>query len=720
MRRLWLYGLPMVCLIVAAAPPAPGPAVPAEPLRIVPAEPLRVTPVEPLRVAPAEPLRVAPVEPLPAVPVEPLRVRPVEPLQQAPAEPLRAALPEALQAAPAEPSRAALTEPSRSAPAEPRHPAVPPAPLPPPQERIRFEEIAAQAGARIAHHSRVFPFKNGDVLGLFPGGGAAVAVGDYDGDGYDDVFITDSGLGQPNHLLHNDGPDKQGRIRFTDVTAAAGVAGGNDARSAVTGALWFDYDNDGRIDLLVIRLGTPILYHNEGHGRFRDVTAASGLDRKPANTVAVIAFDYDNDGKLDLLFGNYQKAVDLFDLKDRHVLPNAIDHADNGGGVTLWRNLGNGTFADVTDKSGLGGITGWILAAGHADLDNDGWQDLYLAGDFGSDYLLLNNRDGTFRDVTAEAIGHDGKHGMNVDMADYDHDGWLDVYVTNITDDFMPEGNMLWHNNGLDARGRLTFTDVARETGTAVTLWGWAAKFADFDNDGWEDLVVANGMHTGGDSNYVPLLGQAISRPGFDFSDLDAWPDIGKMTWSGHQRKKLFRNAGHGTFQEIAAAAGVDNDLDGRGLGVADFDNDGLLDFVQTNRDQPSLLYHNRSAPAGNWLELKLAGVRSNRDAIGARVTLRAGGLYLIREVNGGNGFESQSSTRLHFGLGAASRIDSLEIRWPSGLVEKLTPEAVAVNRIYRVEEGRGVVGVIAGGSAPPASGTGRASTNSAAVPGGR
>jgi hypothetical protein len=573
-----------------------------------------------------------------------------------------------------------------------RPPALPPGPPIVAHERIRFEEIGAQAGARIPHHSRVFPFKNGDVLSLFPGGGAAVAVGDYDNDGYDDVFVTDSGLEQPNHLLHNNGPDQHGRISFSDVTAAAGVAGGNDARSVVTGALWFDYDNDGRVDLLVIRLGTPILYHNEGNGRFRDVTAASGLDRKPANTVAVIAFDYDNDGNLDLLFGNYQKAVDLFNMKDRHVLPNAIDHADNGGGVTLWRNLGNGTFADVTDKAGLGRITGWILAAGHADLDNDGWQDVYLAGDFGTDYLLLNNHNGTFRDVTAEAIGFDGKHGMNVDVADYDHDGWLDVYVTNITDDFMPEGNMLWHNNGLDARGRLTFTDVARETGTAVTLWGWAAKFADFDNDGWEDLMVANGMHTGGDVNYVPMLGKALSRPDFDFSDLDAWPDIGKTTWSGHQRKKLFRNAGNGTFQEVAALAGVDNELDGRGLGVADFDNDGLLDFFQTNRDQPSLLYHNRSAPAGNWIELKLAGTRSNRDAIGARVTLRAGGQRLIREVNCGNGFESQSSTRLHFGLGAATRIDELEIRWPSGLVETLAPEAVPVNRIYRVEEGKGAV----------------------------
>jgi hypothetical protein len=584
---------------------------------------------------------------------------------------------------------AALTAAVAAAQAAPAVPAAQ-------RERIRFEEISVQAGAHIPHHARVFAGKGGAVLSLFPGGGAAVAVADYDNDGYDDVFVTESGTNMPNHLLHNNGPDKDGRITFTDMTAVAGVAGGNDPHAEVTGALWFDYDNDGRIDLLVIRYGTPILYHNEGNGRFRDVTASSGLDRKPANTVAAIAFDYDNDGHLDLLFGNYQKAVDLFDLKDPHVLPNSIDHADNGGGVTLWRNQGNGTFVDVTEKAGLGKITGWILAVGHADLDNDGWQDLYLAGDFGTDYLLLNNHDGTFRDVTGSAIGYDGKHGMNVDVADYDHDGWLDIYVTNITDDFMQEGNMLWHSNGLDARGRLTFTDVASETGTSTTLWGWAAKFADFDNDGWEDLMVADGMHTAAGANYVPMLGKAMSQPGFDFSDLGAWPAMDEMSWSGHQKKKLFRNAGNGTFQEIGALAGVDNDLDGRGLGVADFDNDGLLDFFQTNREQPSLLYHNRTTGAGNWIELKLAGVKSNRDAIGARVTLRAGGpggYRLIREVNGGNGFESQSSTRLHFGLGAAARIDEIEIRWPSGLVEKLAPGAVPVNHIYRVEEGKGVVG---------------------------
>jgi hypothetical protein len=557
---------------------------------------------------------------------------------------------------------------------------------------IRFEEIGARAGARMLHHTRHFHGTKADVLEMFTSGGAAVAVGDYDNDGYDDLFVTDSDVGHTCHLLHNNGD-----LTFTEVTAQAGVGGGNDEHSIVSDALWFDYDNDGRLDLLVARFGTPILYHNEGNGRFRDVTAQSGLN-KFGNTIAVIAFDYDNDGYLDLLFGNYFKPADLFDLKDPHVLPNNLDQATNGGGVTLWHNQGNGTFVDVTAKAGLGKHTGWTLDVGHGDFNNDGWQDIYLADDYGTDRLFLNNRDGTFRDVTEEAIGVDTKKGMNVDVADYDRDGWLDIYVTNITDEYMQECNMLWHNNGVDASGKLTFTDLSRETGTCSTLWGWGAKFGDFDNDGWEDLFAADGLRSAGEKNYIPVLLEMIITPNIDFTDVNNWPSIGNMSWSGHQKKKLFRNLGGSAFKEMAAEAGVDNDLDGRGVAVADFDNDGRLDIYETNANQPSLLYHNVTPAAGHWLELKLVGTRSNRDAIGARVTVKAGGATLIREVNGGNGYSSQSSTRVHLGLGAVTRIDELEVRWPSGLREKVAPAALPIDHIYYLKEGSGVVTAAAAG----------------------
>jgi len=559
---------------------------------------------------------------------------------------------------------------------------------------IRFEEVGAAAGARLTHHTRVFPGKYAGVLGMFTSGGASVAVADYDNDGWEDLFVTDSGEGRPNHLLHNNGPGKSGRITFTDVAVQAGVAGGNDARSIVSDALWFDYDNDGWEDLLVVRFGTPILYHNERNGKFKDVTAASGLT-KFGNSLAAIAFDYDNDGRLDLLFGNYFRPVNLLELKDPHVLPNNLDQADNGGGVTLWHNegpnaRGDVTFVETTAKAGLAKHTGWTLDVGHADLDNDGWQDLYFADDYGTDRLFWNHRDGTFTDGTEKALGGlDTKKGMNVDFADYDRDGWLDIYVTNITDEYMKECNMLWHNNGPDAAGQVTFTDLSRETGTCATLWGWAAKFGDFDNDGWEDLFAVDGLRSAGPKNYIPVLLEMIIRPGVDFTDAASWPDIGDMSWSGFQKKKLFKNLGNQQFKEVSASAGVDNDLDGRGIGVGDFDNDGRLDLYQTNAGQPSLLYLNRTEGAGHWIELKLIGTKSNRDAIGARVTLEAGGAKLLREVNGGNGYSSQSSKRLHFGLGAAAKIGPVEIRWPSGRLERVE---VPVDRLTTIREGSGVV----------------------------
>jgi len=543
---------------------------------------------------------------------------------------------------------------------------------------VRFEDITARTGINISHHVRSYPGNNGDVLRMFTSGGAAVAVGDYDNDGYEDLFITDSEVGKPNHLFHNNGD-----LTFTDVALQAGVSGGNDPTAIVSDAIWFDYDNDGLLDLLVARFGTPILYHNEGRGRFRDVTAASGLN-KFANTIAVIAFDYDNDGNLDLLFGNYFRPVNLLDLKDPHVLPNNLDGATNGGGVSLYRNTGHGTFQDVTEKAGLGKLTGWTLDVGHGDFNNDGLQDIYLACDFGTDHIFLNNGDGTFREVTEKATGWDTKKGMNVDVADFNNAGWLSIYVTNIYDDYMKECAMLWQNMG-DG----TFADVSADVGVCDTGWGWAAKFGDFDNDGWQDLFVVNGLRSAGPDNYLPVLLPMLTTPGIDFSNVNNWPDIGDRSWSGYQHKRFFHNRGDATFQEMGASAGVNNDRDGRGIGVIDIDNDGRLDIVQTNANQSPIVYHNVSENVGNWVELKLIGTKSNRDGIGARVQLQAGGLTQIRELDGGNGYASESTRRIHFGIGSANKIDSLSIRWPSGLVEQLS---VPINVVVSVQEGSSIV----------------------------
>jgi len=271
---------------------------------------------------------------------------------------------------------------------------------------------------------------------------------------------------------------------------------------------------------------------------------------------------------------------------------------------------------------------------------------------------------------------------MNVDIADYDNDGWLDVYVTNITDEYMKECNMLWHNNGDGA-----FSDVSKETGTCDTGWGWAAKFADLDNDGWVDLFVVNGLRSAGPDSYVPLLLPLLTTPNLDLTDVNKWPGIGNRSWSGYQKKKLFHNRHDGTFADISAQAGVDNDLDGRGIAVADFDNDGRLDLVQANADQPLLLYRNITEKKTNWVEFKLIGVKSNRGAIGARVRIRASDLNQIREVDGGNGYAGQSTKRIHFGLGAATKIDRLDVLWPSGTKETFS---APVNQITTLKEGEG------------------------------
>lgn len=542
---------------------------------------------------------------------------------------------------------------------------------------ITFEEIAKKAGVEFRHSTRHFNGTSADVLRMFTSGGASAAVGDFNNDGFDDLFITDSAEGTTSRLYKNNG-----NMTFTDVTDKAGVGGGNDPLSIVADALWLDYDNDGWRDLLVARFGIPIVYHNEKNGTFKDVSARTGLN-KFGNTIAVMAFDYDNDGRLDLMFGNYFKPQNLLDLnsieKDPHVLPNDLDNAVNGGGVTLWRAVAAGQWEEVTQQAGFGKHTGWTLDVGHGDFNNDGLQDVYLACDYGTDRIFFNNGDGTFRETTEKALGFDTRKGMNVDVGDYDNDGWLDVYVTNITDEYMKECNMLWHNNH-DG----TFTDLSRETGTCETLWGWAAKFGDYDNDGLLDIFVVNGLRSAGPENYIPVLVNLITKPGVDFTDVRGWPNIGNMTWSGYQKKKMFRNLDGNTFKEISNAAGVDNDKDGRGLGVGDFDNDGRLDFYQANADQTSLFYRNATTDAGHWIELKLVGTKSNRDAVGARVTVKAGNRTMIREVDGGNGYAGQSMQRLHFGLGANTSVTSLQIRWPSGTLQMV---AAPIDRITTVQE---------------------------------
>ena len=540
-----------------------------------------------------------------------------------------------------------------------------------------FEDVTRKAGVSARHHSRQFFNPYAEIMQGYTKLGAAVAVADYDGDGFEDVFVTDSCSTCKNHLYHNNGD-----FSFTDVAEKAGVAYGNDEENASAGALWLDYNNDGKPDLLVVRFGHNILYENLGNGKFRDVTKAAGLDRY-LNAIKAIAFDYDNDGYVDLVIGCYFQAINLFHPPTPRFFPESFENANNGGGVIVFHNNKDGTFTDVTDRVGIH-TTGWTLDLGHGDANNDGFEDLYVANDFGSDRFYVNTGKGTFIDETEKAIGIDTKKGMNADWGDYDNDGLLDIYVTNITDDYMREGNFLWHNNG-----NLTFTDVSRETGTYDTGWGWAGKFFDYDNDGWLDLYVMNGWVSGGKENYVPDIFAMITKPGIDLADARNWPPIGTKSLSGYEKKKLFHNEGGKGFKDEAERHGLDSIKDGRGIAIADFDNDGRLDVFVTNADDEPNLYRNILPTGAHWVGFLLEGTKSNRAAVGAQVRLTAGGQTYLRYINGGNGFASQSTTRVHFGLGKTNKIGGLEVRWPSGLKQKLP--SLPVDHWYRFREGQPV-----------------------------
>ena len=539
-----------------------------------------------------------------------------------------------------------------------------------------FVEVAAEAGLTHRHHKRAFDNPYAEVMQGYTALGASVAVADFDSDGFDDVFLTDSSANGHNRLYRNDG----GR-RFIDVTANSGISSGNDARNASADALWFDYNNDGRPDLYVVRFGRSLLYENLGKGKFRERSREAGLDQY-RNAITAVAFDYDRDGDLDLFIGSYFQPIDIFQPKTPRFFPENFETANNGGGVTVFRNGGSGTFEDVTAAAGFR-ISGWTLDLGHADFDNDGDDDLYVAADFGTDRFFVNNGDGRFRDATEKVIGIDTKKGMNADWGDYDNDGLLDAYVTNITDDYMREGNFLWRNNG-DG----TLIDVSRETGTHNTGWGWGAKFFDYDNDGWLDLYVTNGWVSGSGDSYVPDIFKMIIEGDGDFSDARKWPPMGNKSLSGHQKNRLFHNAGNGVFREEAGLAGLDSQLDGRGIAVADFDNDGRLDLVVANAGAPAMLFRNHLPLDHHWVAFQLQGAQSNREAIGAQVRLTAGGLTQLRFIDGGNSFAGQSSRRLHFGLGKAAKLDKLEVRWPSGLRENF--EISGVDRTHKIVEGKG------------------------------
>jgi len=525
-----------------------------------------------------------------------------------------------------------------------------------------FTEVAAAAGVRHKHEKPLFDQRLAKVMPWITSLNAGAAVGDFNGDGRPDLYVVNSRAGTPNALYRNNGD-----MTFTDVAAEQGVASVNTEDGVSVDPAFGDIDNDGDQDLFVAGYGHSRLFRNDG-GRFTDITKAAGLGAW-GNASCAVFVDYDGDGLLDILVGHYfDRGTNLWDIASTRVLPESFIKAHNGGGLVLYRNVGNNTFADVTARAGLAG-KGWTLDVGCADIDNDGDPDIYAADDYGEDFVYRNNGDGTFTNVTRQSTGGDFDAGMNVDFGDYDNDGYMDVYVTNITNRYIRQGNMLWHNLG-DG----TFVNVAQEAGCADGGWAWGAKFFDFDNDGLLDIYNVNGYVTDGPVDLFAgsRLGEFFNRlSSLDISDVGAWPDMRGFSISAREKHRLFRNTGAG-FREMAEAAGVADTGDGRGVALADFDGDGDLDIFVTNCGQPAVLYRNDVGASRHWLQVRLVGTRSNRDAVGARLSATAGDLRQTREVDGGNGFSAQSSRVVQFGLGDHERVDALEIRWPSGTRQTL------------------------------------------------
>jgi hypothetical protein len=531
---------------------------------------------------------------------------------------------------------------------------------------VSFVNVAREAGLRA---KTIFGDERKNRY-LVETTGCGVAFYDYDHDGWLDLFFVNGSRfqaafseGPPTNRLYKNNRDGT----FTDVTKKAGLVHHGWGQGVCVG----DYDNDGFDDLFVSYWGENKLYRNRGDGTFEDVSRQAGITngggKIPRWNTGCAFVDYNRDGLLDLFVANY---ID-FDVKTVPVPENGTCRYKGlqvacgppglpGAKNTLFRNNGDGTFSDVSQAAGILKTPGtYGLGVLVADFDNDGWPDIYVANDSTSSALYRNNHDGTFNEIGIQAgvaYSADGKSqaGMGVSTADFDGDGRLDIVKTN----FAGDTSSLYRNLGDNLFEDQTFqAGLGRNT----RFLGWGAAFLDFDNDGLPDILLANG-------HVYPEVGNTDTEAGY------------------RQRKVLYRNLGQARFSDVSlqSGPGILEQVSARGLAVGDFDNDGDVDVVvNTMNDVPQLLRcDNRTGR--HWLQVKLTGTVSNRSAIGARVTCIAGGKRQVNEVRSGGSYLSQSDLRLHFGLGDAGMAD-LEIRWPNGKEQRL--EGVKANQALRVTE---------------------------------
>jgi enediyne biosynthesis protein E4 len=545
-----------------------------------------------------------------------------------------------------------------------------------------LDEVARQLGIDAVHTEPAFDPRLRHIMPIVAAMGAAVSVSDFNRDGWQDLYVTNSAEGSGNRLFRNDG-----RGSFDDVASELGVAAVNGAGTGVSmGAVWGDYDNDGYEDLFLYKYGRPELFHNESGQRFRRVTDTAGLPRW-VNANSALWFDYNRDGRLDLFIAGYwPEQVNLWRLESTRIMPDSFEYAENGGRKYLLRNRGDGTFEDVTAAMGLTSRR-WTLAAVAADLFGSGFPDLFLANDYGIAQLFANRGGRRFDDVSRETgIGRSPKSGMNAAIGDIFNDGRLSIYQTNISEPgVLIQGNNLWvpSDGGREGPG---FENLATSVGVDLGGWSWGAQFGDLNNDGEVDLYLVNGYISGTNraSYWYDFSEIAVGHSAI-IADAANWPPIGDRSLSGYQATRVWLNDGRGRFAEVARDVGATDVYDGRAVALADLANRGVLDVIVANQRGPLLVYRNTVQAGRHWIDFDLQGTASNRSAIGARVELHWEGRRQVQEVSGGAGFSAQNQRRLHYGLGAASRVERVVIRWPSGQIQIL--EAPAIDRVHTVVE---------------------------------
>ncbi|HZE08757.1 MAG TPA: CRTAC1 family protein [Gemmatimonadaceae bacterium] len=540
-----------------------------------------------------------------------------------------------------------------------------------------LRDETAAAGIHFIHHRASFDPKIAGIEPHVAAVGASVSVTDFDGDGRPDLYFTNSRFGQPNALYRN-----RGDGTFEDVAATAGLADLNRAGDGVSmGAVWGDFDNDGREDVLVYRYGYLALFRNVDGHRFEDVTEKAGLHQW-MNSNSAIWLDYDRDGLLDLYVTAYfRNDIDLWHLKTTQIMHNSFEFATNGGKNHLFHNLGGGKFEDVTDKLGVGS-TRWTLAAASADFNDDGWPDIYLANDYGPEELYLNDHGRRFV-LTTAGLESESKSGMAVALGDAFNRGRLDAFVTNISErGYLFQNNNLRENEMAESK---RFRNVA-EGSIADAGWAWGAQFGDLNNDGANELFVANGFISADrQKSYWYAMSKIAGANGRFFEDAATWPAFGNASLSGYEPSRVYLNRGVAGWLDVAKKVGVTDLYDGRAVALADLENRGAVDVIVANQNQPALLYRDYPDSSNHWIELKLLGTRSNRSAIGAEAVLESGDLTQRRVVDGGSGFASQNDRRLHFGLGSKEWVDRIVIHWPSGTQQVL--QRPAIDRIITVTE---------------------------------